>query len=137
MNAPTVSPRADVLPWLVAMGFFMQTRDGAIVNSALPSMARSLSVSPLRMRSVVVAHALTMTMRIPASGWLVDRFGTRRGFIAALFPFFLGPLLCAISPTLGALADPDDCTYPACFGATCPYLPVMANGAFHGQGIPE
>ena len=41
-------------------------------------MAASLGESPLRMQSVVIAYALTMAMLIPASGWLADRFGTRR-----------------------------------------------------------
>ena len=67
----------NVLLWLVASGFFMQTLDSTIVNTALPSMARSLHESPLRMQSVVIAYSLTMAMLIPASGWLVDRLGTR------------------------------------------------------------
>jgi EmrB/QacA subfamily drug resistance transporter len=104
MNAAATSPRNDVLLWLVAIGFFMQTLDGTIVNTALPAMARSLSVSPLNMQSVVVAYALTMAMLIPASGWLADRFGTRRVFLCALLLFSLGSLLCAISSTLPALA---------------------------------
>ena len=66
------------LLWLVAVGFFMQTLDGTIINTALPAMAASLGESPLRMQSVIVAYALTMAMLIPASGWIADRFGTRR-----------------------------------------------------------
>jgi EmrB/QacA subfamily drug resistance transporter len=103
MSPAKPSPRSDVLLWLVAIGFFMQTLDGTIVNTALPAMAKSLTVSPLSMQSVVVAYALTMAMLIPASGWLADRFGTRRVFLAALLLFSLGSLFCALSPTLGAL----------------------------------
>ena len=66
------------LLWLVAVGFFMQTLDATIVNTALPAMASSLGESPLRMQSVVVAYSLAMAMLIPASGWLADRFGPRR-----------------------------------------------------------
>ena len=43
-----------ILPWLVAVGFFMQTLDGTILNTALPAMARDLHESPLRMQSVVL-----------------------------------------------------------------------------------
>jgi len=91
------------LLWLVGVGFFMQTLDTTIVNTALPAMARSLGESPLRMQSVVVAYALTMAMLIPASGWLADRLGTRRVYLSAIALFALGSLLCALSQTLPQL----------------------------------
>lgn len=88
------------LLWLVAIGFFMQSLDTTIVNTALPAMAQSLGESPLRMQSVVVAYSLTMAMLIPASGWLADRFGTRRVFLTAIIVFAVGSLACASSRTL-------------------------------------
>ena len=66
------------LLWIVAAGFFMQSLDTTIVNTALPSIANSLHVAPLAMQPIVVAYTLTMAMLTPASGWLADRFGTRR-----------------------------------------------------------
>ena len=89
--------------WLVGVGFFMQTLDSTIVNTALPSMARSLGESPLRMQSVVVAYTLTMAMIIPASGWIADRFGLRTTFLAAIVLFVTGSIACASSSTLDAL----------------------------------
>lgn len=91
------------LLWLVAIGFFMQTLDGTIVNTALPGMAHSLGESPLRMQSVVVAYALTMAALIPASGWLADRFGTQRVFLMAIVLFTLGSAACAASTQLDQL----------------------------------
>ncbi|SDV49886.1 drug resistance transporter, EmrB/QacA subfamily [Chitinasiproducens palmae] len=91
--------------WLVATGFFMQTLDTTIVNTALPSMARSLGESPLRMQSVVIAYSLTMAIVIPASGWLADRFGTRQIFATAIALFVLGSIGCASSQTLVQLAS--------------------------------
>ncbi|MEO5560456.1 MAG: multidrug transporter subunit MdtD [Dokdonella sp.] len=93
-----------VLLWLVALGVFMQMLDSTIVNTALPSMAADLHESPLRMQSVVIAYALTMAMLIPASGWLADRFGTRRIFFAAIVLFTAGSLLCANAHRLGQLS---------------------------------
>ena len=89
-----------LLPWIVAIAFFMQTLDGTILNTALPAMARDLGESPLRMQSVVIAYMLTVALFIPASGWLADRFGTRRVFVGAIVLFSLGSLLCALSPSL-------------------------------------
>ena len=92
-----------VMLWLVATGFFMQTLDATIVNTALPSMAASLGESPLRMQSVVIAYSLTMAVMIPVSGWLADTFGTRRVFFSAILVFSLGSLLCANAHTLTQL----------------------------------
>src|SRR5690606_5842985 len=88
---------ARLLPWLVAIAFFMQTLDGTILNTALPAMARDLAEDPLRMQGVVIAYMLTVALLIPASGWIADRFGTRRIFFSAILLFTLGSLLCAIS----------------------------------------
>ncbi len=93
----------NTLLWLVAVGFFMQTLDATIVNTALPSMARGLGESPLRMQSVIVAYSLTMAMLIPASGWIADRFGTRRVYVAAIVLFVLGSVACALSQSLPQL----------------------------------
>lgn len=94
----------QVLLWLVASGFFMQTLDSTIVNTALPAMARSLHESPLRMQSVIIAYSLTMAILIPASGWLADRFGTRTAFCSAIVLFVIGSALCAASSSLRELA---------------------------------
>lgn len=91
------------LLWVVAAGFFMQTLDTTIVNTALPSMALSLHEKALALRPVVVAYSLTMAMITPASGWLADRFGTRRVYFCAILLFVLGSLLCAGSTSLNEL----------------------------------
>jgi EmrB/QacA subfamily drug resistance transporter len=93
----------QIMLWVVAIGFFMQTLDATIVNTALPPMAKSLGESPLRMQSVIIAYSLTMAVVIPASGWLADRFGTRRIFQTAIALFVTGSLLCAYSNTLSLL----------------------------------
>lgn len=100
----TSTERSDkILLWLVAAGFFMETLDGTIVNTALPSMAKALNESPLYMQSVIIGYALTLAVLIPASGWLTDRFGIRRVYIGAISIFTLGSLLCAVSQTLTQL----------------------------------
>ncbi|MCA0326368.1 MAG: multidrug transporter subunit MdtD [Proteobacteria bacterium] len=99
--SPSDSPR--LLLWLVAIGFFMQTLDSTIVNTALPGMARAMGESPLRMQAVVVAYSLTMAVVIPATGWLADRFGTQRIFLLAIGLFTLGSAACAAAPSYTAL----------------------------------
>ena len=101
---PSPDPRQTrFVPWIVAMALFMQTLDGSILNTALPAMARSLHESPLNMQSAVISYLLTVAMLIPASGWLADRFGSRRVFILAIVAFALGSLACAMSSSLTGL----------------------------------
>ncbi|BDB27468.1 multidrug transporter subunit MdtD [Cupriavidus sp. P-10] len=89
--------------WIVFAGFFMQTLDTTIVNTALPSMASSLGESPLDLKPVVVAYTLTMALLTPASGWLADKFGTRRVYFCAILIFVLGSVFCATAWTLPQL----------------------------------
>ncbi len=101
MQSRILSPlEARILPWLVAVAFFMQTLDATILNTALPAMAESLRTNPLQMQAVVISYMLTVALIIPASGWITDRFGIRRVFLVAIAVFTLGSLLCALSPTL-------------------------------------
>ncbi|WP_068824682.1 multidrug transporter subunit MdtD [Pseudomonas sp. BMS12] len=100
---PLSARTARLLPWIVAIAFFMQTLDGTILNTALPAMASNLHEDPLRMQSVVIAYMLTVAILIPASGWLADRFGTRRLFFGAILLFSLGSLCCALSANLTQL----------------------------------
>ncbi len=91
------------LPWIAAMAFFMQALDATILNTALPAIAHSLNRSPLAMQSAIISYTLTVAMLIPVSGWLADRFGTRRIFMLAVSLFTLGSLACALSNSLGML----------------------------------
>ncbi len=91
---------AAVLPWVIAVSFFMQMLDGTILNTALPAMAKSLGESPLRMQSVVISYLLTAALIIPASGWVADKVGIRRIFFFAILLFTLGSLFCALSDSL-------------------------------------
>ncbi|CCP01133.1 Putative major facilitator superfamily transporter [Erwinia amylovora Ea644] len=91
------------LPWIAAMAFFMQALDATILNTALPAIAQSLERSPLAMQSTIISYTLTVAMLIPVSGWLADRFGTRKVFISAVFLFSLGSLACALSGSLWML----------------------------------
>lgn len=89
--------------WIVAFGFFMQSLDTTIVNTALPSMAASLGESPLHMHSVIVSYVLTVAVMLPASGWLADRVGVRNIFFTAIVLFTVGSLFCAHASTLNEL----------------------------------
>ena len=102
MDASAAKP-SRWLPLLLAVAIFMQMLDATILNTALPAIARDFQESPLDMRSAVIAYALTVALLIPLSGYLADRFGTKRLFLASIALFMFGSLLCAVAPNLTAL----------------------------------
>ena len=92
-----------VLPWLVAVAFFMESLDTTILNTAVPVISRALDVTPLSMKSVLASYTLSLAVFIPVSGWMADRFGTRKVFASAIGVFTLGSFLCGISGNIHLL----------------------------------
>ena len=85
------------LPWVVATALFMEQLDSTIINTAVPAMATSLQVTPLNLKAVVTSYILSLAVCIPISGWMADRFGTRRVFSAAVALFTFASVLCGLS----------------------------------------
>lgn len=85
------------LLWIVATALFMEQLDSTIVNTAVPAIAASLQVAPLELKGVVASYLLSLAVFIPVSGWMADRFGTRRVFGAAVASFTLASVLCGLS----------------------------------------
>src|SRR6201996_7735660 len=102
MISPTFPTAAakKMLPWLIAVAFFMESLDTTILNTAVPSIAKALSVTPLSLKSVLSSYTLSLAVFIPVSGWMADRFGTRRIFAFAIGIFTLGSLLCGLSTNI-------------------------------------
>jgi EmrB/QacA subfamily drug resistance transporter len=92
-----------LLPWLVAVAFFMQALDTTILNTAVPGIARALEVAPLSMKAVLSSYTLSLAVFIPVSGWMAGRFGTRYVFAGAIGLFALGSLLCGLARNIHLL----------------------------------
>ena len=107
MEQPSSSPPSAairrLLPWLVAVAFFMESLDTTILNTAVPVISRSLGVSVLSMKSVLASYTLSLAVFIPISGWMADRFGTRRVFASAIGIFTLGSFLCGLTSNIHLL----------------------------------
>jgi EmrB/QacA subfamily drug resistance transporter len=102
-NPSLAASSKRLLPWLVAVAFFMESLDTTILNTAVPSIAAALKVAPLSMKSVLASYTLSLAVFIPISGWMADRFGTRRVFASAIGLFTLGSFLCGISSNIHVL----------------------------------
>jgi len=85
------------LPWIVASALFMEQLDSTIVNTGIPAMAASLGVTPLSLKAVVTSYILSLAVSIPLSGWLAERYGSRRVFLSAVALFTVSSVLCGFA----------------------------------------
>lgn len=108
MGTPRMA-RLQAIPykWLVAAvfvtGLFMDILDTTIVNVALPTLGQQFGADPTTLEWVVTGYLLSLAVWIPASGWLGDRFGTKRIFLFALAMFTLGSALCGVANSIESL----------------------------------
>lgn len=98
-NTPQTSVK-KILPLILATAIFMQMLDSTILNTSLPAIAKDLNESPLNMQNAIISYVLTLAVFMPASGFLADRFGTKKVFIFSLILFSLGSLFCSLSQNL-------------------------------------
>ncbi len=92
-----------ILPIILATSIFMQMLDSTILNTSLPAIARDLNESPLNMQNAIISYVLTLAVFMPVSGFLSDKFGTRRVFIFSIVLFSMGSLFCSLSSNLTQL----------------------------------
>src|SRR5882757_6411149 len=96
---------ARLLPWLVAVAFFMESLDTTILNTAVPTIAAALHVAPLSMKSVLASYTLSLAVFIPISGWMANRVGTRLVFASAIGVLTLGSMLCGLCSNIHLLVE--------------------------------
>jgi EmrB/QacA subfamily drug resistance transporter len=75
----------------------MESLDTTILNTAVPTIARAMNVAPLSMKGALTSYTISLAVFIPVSGWIADRFGTRRVFFSAIAVFTLGSILCGLA----------------------------------------
>jgi EmrB/QacA subfamily drug resistance transporter len=88
---------------VVASALFMQNLDSTAVATALPAMARDFGEVPARLGTAVTSYLVALTVFIPASGWVAERFGARRVFMAAILVFTLASALCGLAQGVGSM----------------------------------
>jgi EmrB/QacA subfamily drug resistance transporter len=93
--------------WLVGIIFvlalFLDLMDMSIVNVAIPTLAEEFETSTTTIEWVVTGYLLSLAIFIPFSGWLGDRFGTKRIFVLALGIFLAGSLLSGLAWNIESL----------------------------------
>lgn len=87
---------------VVLVGTLMVVLDTTIVNIALPAIRDDLG-DGIGIEWVVTAYLLAVTVSMPASGWLADRFGRKPVLVTSMTCFTVASLVAAFAPTLDAL----------------------------------
>jgi EmrB/QacA subfamily drug resistance transporter len=87
----------------VGSGLLVQFIDSTALSTALPTLAQAFGTDPVHLKLTLTCYMLIQAAVVPASGWAADRFGARRVFVAALFVFMTGSILCGLSRSLGTL----------------------------------
>ncbi len=107
MDDQTVLGMRVPYKWIVAsvfvVGLFMEIMDTTVVNTALPTLDRDFNASSATIEWVVLGYLLSLAVWIPASGWLGDRFGTKRIFLGALAFFTVGSAMCGLAQSIEQL----------------------------------
>ena len=94
-------PRATAA--IVASALFMQNLDGTVVATALPAMARDLGLPPLHLSAAITAYLVSLTVFVPVSGWVADRYGAKRVFLWAIAVFVGASVACGLAQGLPEL----------------------------------
>ncbi|AJE46837.1 MFS transporter [Celeribacter indicus] len=91
------TPSSSRIAQLVALAFFIQLLDSTIIATSLPHMALDFGVDAVAMSIGITTFLLAMALVIPASGWLAERWGSKRVLIFSVSLFTLASLVCGVS----------------------------------------
>ncbi len=88
---------------VVVLGAIMSILDITVVSVALPTFQEVFDASYATVAWTMTAYTLALATVIPLTGWAADRFGTKRLYLAALFLFTAGSVLCAMATSIEML----------------------------------
>jgi EmrB/QacA subfamily drug resistance transporter len=89
-----------VLPLTIAAALFMEQMDTTIIATSLPDIAKDLGTSPVSLKLAFTTYLLGLTVLLPISGWMADRFGAKTVFSFAIVVFTIGSVTCGFADSL-------------------------------------
>jgi EmrB/QacA subfamily drug resistance transporter len=103
-RAPTASDTGWLVPLLVLIvGMFMSVLDITIVNVAIPTIQRDFGASTDDVQWIATAYTLALGVVVPLCGWLGDRLGATRVYLASLLGFSAASALCGLAWDLNSM----------------------------------
>ena len=96
-RAERPDPALPRLAGILIVGAIAPLLDSTIVNVAIGTLGRDLHTSLAAVQWVVTGYLLALAMAVPATGWLVGRFGAKRMWLVSLVMFLAGSMLCGVA----------------------------------------
>jgi DHA2 family multidrug resistance protein len=87
----------------VGLATFMNVLDTSIANVSIPAIAGDLGVSPNQGTWTITSFAVANAISVPLTGWLTERFGQVRLFLATTALFVVASLLCGMAVSMPML----------------------------------
>lgn len=88
---------------VLSVAMFMEQMDSSALATVLPAIATDFGIEPMPLKLALTAYIVAVAMFIPISGWLADRFGTRRVFMLSMAAFMAGSVICALAHDITTL----------------------------------
>ena len=79
---------------IIAIAMFMDSMDTTILNTAIPSIAKDLHIHSIELKLALISYLMSLAIFIPISGWICDKYGTKKTFLFAIGIFTLASLGC-------------------------------------------
>ncbi|MCC3274197.1 DHA2 family efflux MFS transporter permease subunit [Arthrobacter zhangbolii] len=123
----------------LALAAFLMILNETVLTVALPSIMADFEVSAAAGQWLTTGFLLTMSVVIPTTGYLLQRFTTRSLFIFALSSFLVGTLIAVFAPGFAFLlvariiqAVGTAIVLPLLMTTTLTLVPVRNRGAIMG-----
>ncbi|MGH6785361.1 MAG: DHA2 family efflux MFS transporter permease subunit [Novosphingobium sp.] len=136
------SPEEDVAllpvanPVLLAIGVMtaslLQVLDSTIANVAIPRMQTALGATPDTISWVLTSYIMATAIAMPITGWLADRFGSRRLFIFSVAGFVVSSMLCGMAQNIEQMV-----AFRALQGATGAFISPLSQAAMIDTNKPS
>ena len=97
-----ISP-TRIMPLVIAAALFMENMDSTVIATSLPAIAADLGTNPVSLKLAFTTYLLSLTVFLPISGWMADKFGAKLIFRLAIVVFTLASFGCGFAPNLGWL----------------------------------
>jgi EmrB/QacA subfamily drug resistance transporter len=89
-----------ILPLVFASALFMENMDSTVIATSLPAIAADLGTNPVALKLAFTTYLLSLTVFLPISSWLADRYGARTVFRFAVLVFTLASISCGFADSL-------------------------------------
>lgn len=92
INMPPIQSKICLV--IIAVAMFMDSMDTTILNTAIPSIAQDLHIHPIELKLALISYLMSLAIFTPISGWICDKYGTKKTFLFAISIFTLASLGC-------------------------------------------